>query len=46
MSDTVVFSAPGVRARCETDAFTGAGGRRLRYGVVRARAERHPASTW
>jgi len=40
VSETVVLSAPGVRARCEIAAFTGAGGRRLRYGVVRARSER------
>lgn len=40
MSETAVFSAPGVRARCEIADFTGAGGRRLRYGVVRAQRER------
>jgi alpha-beta hydrolase superfamily lysophospholipase len=40
MTDTVVLSAPGVQARCEIAAFTGAGGRRLRYGVVRAHPER------
>jgi alpha-beta hydrolase superfamily lysophospholipase len=33
-------SDPIVRARCEIAAFTGAGGRRLRYGVVRAHPER------
>ena len=40
MSDTVVLSAPGVRARCEIGTYTGAGGRELRYGVVRAPDER------
>ena len=38
--DTVVLSAPGVHERCEIAAFCGAGGRRLRYGVVRAKDER------
>ena len=38
--DTVVLSAPGVHERCEIAAFSGAGGRRLRYGVVRAKNER------
>ena len=40
MSDTVVFSAPGMRAGCEIGVYAGAGGRELRYGVVRARDER------
>jgi acylglycerol lipase len=40
VTDTVVLTAPGVRERCEIGAFTGADGRRLRYGVVRAHDER------
>ena len=40
MSDAVVLSAPGVQARCEINSFTGARGRQLRYGVVRAHPER------
>jgi alpha-beta hydrolase superfamily lysophospholipase len=40
MSETVVLSAPGVHPPCELASFAGAGGRRLRYGIVRARPER------
>lgn len=40
MTDTVLLSAPGVRERCELASYTGAGGRKLRYGVVRAKEER------
>jgi pimeloyl-ACP methyl ester carboxylesterase len=40
MSPTVVLSAPGIHAPCELASFAGAGGRQLRYGIVRARPER------
>lgn len=40
MSDTILLSAPGVQERCEIGDYAGAGGRRLRFGVVRAKRER------
>jgi pimeloyl-ACP methyl ester carboxylesterase len=41
VSDTVLLSAPGVSERCEMGEFSGSGGRRLRYSVVRAPREHH-----
>jgi alpha-beta hydrolase superfamily lysophospholipase len=40
MSDAALVSAPGVLGRRELAEFVGAGGRRLRYAVVRAHPER------
>jgi alpha-beta hydrolase superfamily lysophospholipase len=40
MTETILLSAPDALARCELAGYEGAGGRRLRYAVVRARPER------